>query len=89
MLEVKFEWVRIPNLGALRVIASVSLTYLPCLFACFCESVSYVYVVFSTYLSTCVARAACFVFCSISLTAFLFSFYFLYRFNRHLCHGAY
>ena len=47
------------------------------------------YAVFSTYLSTCVARAACFVFCSISLTAFLFSFFFFYKFNRHLCHGAY
>jgi len=51
--------------------------------------VSCAYAVFSTYLSTCVARAACFVFCSISLTAFLFSFFLFYKFNRHLCHGAY
>jgi len=73
------------NLGALPKIASVSLTHLPCLFACFYEFVSCVYAVFST----CVAHAACFVFCSISLTAFLFSFFYFYKFNRHLCHGAY
>jgi len=72
----------IPNLGALPIIASVSLTHLPCLFACFYEFVSCVYSVFSTYLSTCVARAACFVFCSISLTAFLFSFSFFYKFDK-------
>jgi len=33
--------------------------------------------------------AACFVFCSIFLTTFLFSFFFFYKFNGHLCHGAY
>jgi len=40
---VCLAWVRIPNLGALlalTIIASVSLTHLPCLFACFYESVS-------------------------------------------------
>ena len=74
---------------ALPIIASVSLTHLPCLFACFYESVSCVYAVFSTYLSICIACAACFVFCSISLTAFLFSFFFFYKFNGHLCHGVY
>ena len=80
---------RIPNLGALPIIASVSLTYLPCLFACFYEYVSCVYAVFSTCLSTCVERAACCVICSIFLTAFLIIFFFFYKFNRHLCHGAY
>jgi len=79
----------IPNLGALPILTSVSLTHLPCLSACFYESVSCVYVVFSTYLSTYVARAACFVFCSISLTAFSFSFSLFYKFHEHLCHGAY
>jgi len=29
------------------------------------------------------------VFCSIFITIFLFSFFFFYIFNRHLCHGAY
>ena len=75
--------VRIPNLGALPIIASVSLTHLPCRFACFHESVSCVYVFFSTCHSTCVARAAYFVFCSIFITPFF------YKFNRHLCHSAY
>jgi len=32
--------VSIPNLGALPIVASVSLTHIPCLFACFYESVS-------------------------------------------------
>jgi len=81
-------WVWVPSYGTLPIIASVSLTHLPCLFACFYESVSRVYAVFSTCLSTCVARAACFVFGSISLTAFLFSFFSSYKINRHLCHGA-
>jgi len=36
------------NLGALPIIASVSLTPIPCLFACFCESVSCEYAFFST-----------------------------------------
>ena len=79
----------IPNLGALPIIASVSLTHLPCLFACFYESVSCVYAVFSTYLSTCVVRAACFVFGSLFITTSLFSLFSLCKFNRHLCHGAY
>jgi len=36
---------------------------------------------------TCVARAACFGFCSALITTFLFSFFFFYKFNRHLCDG--
>jgi len=72
----------IPNLGALYILASVSLTHVPCLFACFHESVSCVYAFFSTCCSTCVARAACFVFCSIFLTTFLLPCSFFYRFNR-------
>jgi len=79
----------IPNLGASSIIASVSLMHLPCLFACFNESVSCVYAFFSTCHSTCVVRAACFVFGSVSITTFLFSFSFFYKFNRRLCHGAY
>ena len=79
----------IPNLDALPILVLVSLTHLPCLFACFNESVSCVYVFFSTCLSTCVARAACFVFGSIFLNPFSFSFLFFCKFNRHLCHGAY
>jgi len=54
--------VRIPNPGALPIIASVSPQPFPCLFACLYDSVSYVYTFFSTCLSACVARAACFVF---------------------------
>ena len=64
------------------MIASVSLTHLPCRFACFHESVSCVYAFFSTCLSTFVARAACFVFGSIFLTTFLFCFFLFYRFNN-------
>jgi len=79
----------IPNLGALPIMASVSLTHLPFLCACFYESLSCVYAVFFTCLSPCVARAACLVFGSVSITTFLFSFSFFYTFNRHLCHGAY
>jgi len=79
----------IPNLGAFSTIASVSLTHILCLFACFHEFVSCMYAFFSTCLSTCVAGAACFVFCFIFTTNFLFSFFFLYKVNRHLCHGAY
>jgi len=72
-------WVH--NRGALRIIASVSLKHIPCLFACFYEAVSCAYAFFSTYLSTCVARSACFVFCSVFITIFLFSFFFSYKFN--------
>ena len=79
----------IPNLGALPIIASVSLTHLPCLFACFYESVSCVYAFFSTCLSTCAARAACSVFGCVFITTFLFSFFSFYKFNTQLCHGAY
>jgi len=79
----------IPNLGDLPIIASVSLTHIPCLFACFHESVSCVYTFFSPCLSTCVALAACFVLGSVLLTAFLFCFFSCYEFNGHLCHGAY
>jgi len=52
----------IPNLGALPIIASVSLAHIPCLFACLYESVSCLYDFFSTCLSTCVASAAWFLF---------------------------
>jgi len=52
------------------IIASVSLTHLPCLFACFYESVSCVHVFFSNCRSTCVVGAAYFVFCSIFITPF-------------------
>jgi len=79
----------IPNLAALPIIASVSLTHIPPLFACFHESVSCVYAFFFTCLSICVARAACFVVCPIFINTFLFSFFFSYKFHRHLCHGAY
>ena len=65
------DGVRIPNRGALPIIASVSLTHLPCLFACFHEFVSCMCFIFSTCRSTCVARAACFLFCSILKTTFL------------------
>ena len=34
-------------------------------------------------------RVLCSVFCSKFLTSFLFSFCPFYKFNRHLCHGAY
>ena len=60
--------VRIPNLVALPIIASVSLTHIPCLFACFYESVSCVYAFFSTSLSISVSRAAYFVFYSMFKT---------------------
>jgi len=79
----------IPSLGALKIITSVSLTHIPCLFACFYESMSCVYVFFSTCRSTCVGRSACFVFCSIFIITSLLSCSFFYKINRHLCHGAY
>jgi hypothetical protein len=44
---------------------------------------SYTFIAISPY--SCV----CFVFCSMFITIFLFSFLFFYKFNRHLCHGAY
>ena len=62
--------VGIPNLGALPIIASVSLTHIPCLFASFYESVSCVYAFFSTCLSTCVASSAWFVFGFVFITTF-------------------
>ena len=79
------------NLGALPTLVSFSLKHIPCLFAYFYESVPCVYAFFSTCVSTCVARAACFVFdwSSVLITTFLFSFFFLYKFDRHLCYGAY
>jgi len=49
----------IPNLGALPIIASVSLTHIPSVFACLHESVSCLYVFFSTCLSVCVTVACC------------------------------
>jgi len=79
-------WIAKP--GALTIIASVSLTPNPSLFACFYESVSSVYVFFSTCLSACVASAAWFVFCFVFITTFLFPFFFFCKFNRYLCHGA-
>jgi len=79
----------IPNLGASPIIASVSLTQIPCPFACFYESVSCVYTFLSACISFCVARAPCFVFCSIFITTFWVSFFVFYKFNRHLSHGAY
>jgi len=60
----------IPNLGAFPITASVSLTHLPCLFACFNEAVSCVYAFFSTCLSTCVASSAWFVFGFVFITTF-------------------
>jgi len=77
--------VRITNLGTLPIIASVSLTHIPCLFACFHESVSCVYAFLSTCLSTCVALAACFVLGSVLSTALWFSFFFSHQIYRHLC----
>ena len=77
-LEVDFHgWVWVPSLGASTIIASVSLTHLPCLFACFYESVSCVFTFFSTCGSTYVARhsAACFGFCSVLITTFLLAFF--------------
>jgi len=65
----------IPNLGTFPIIALVSLTHVSCLFAFFYESLSCVYTFFSSCLSTCVARAACFVFCSMIITTFVFSFF--------------
>jgi len=77
-----------PNPGALPIIASVSLTPNPCLFAGFYESVSRVYVFFSTCPSACVASAAWFVFGFVFITTFLFPFFFFFQFNGYLCHGA-
>jgi len=70
-------WYRvwIPDLGVLRIIAFVSLTHIPSLFACLHESVSCVYVFFSIYLSICILRAACLVFCSIFILPFSISKY--------------
>jgi len=59
---VCLTWVWIANPGALPIIASVSPQPIPCLFACFYNSVWYVYTFFSNYLSACVVSAACFVF---------------------------
>jgi len=44
---------------------------------------------FSTCLSTCFAHAACFVFGSVFITTFWYSFFFFYEFKRQLFHGAY
>ena len=56
------------------------LTHNPPLFACLHESMSCVYVFFSTCLSVCVLRAACLVFCGNVL--YLFHFY---NINLHEC----
>ena len=60
----------IPNLGALPIIASVSLTHNPSLVACLHESMSCLHVFFSTDLSTCVLRAACLVSWNIIISPF-------------------
>ena len=57
---------------------------IPCLFACFYESVLCVYAFFSTCLCTCVAIAAWFVFGFVFITTFMFSFIFLCEFNTFL-----
>ena len=80
---------RFSNLGALQIIALVSLMHIPCLFACFYESVSCVHVFLSTCRSTCVAPGACFVFCSIFITTFWLICSFFYKLDRHSYHGAY
>jgi len=56
-----------------------------CLFLWVCV----VCVWFCLYLSFYLCYAACFLFWSIFITTFLFSFFVFYKFNRHLCHGAY
>ena len=63
----------IPKLGALIIIASVSLTHNLFLFACLHESVSCVYVFFSICLTTSVLCAASLVFFCIFITPFLIS----------------
>jgi len=60
----------IPNIGVLPIILSVSLTHVPCLYACFYECVSCGYAFFSTCLSICVSRAACFVLWSVFIITF-------------------
>ena len=61
---------------------------IPRLFACFYESVSCVYVFFSTCLSTCVASVVWFVLGFVIITTFLSSFFFFFEFNIYRCHGA-
>jgi len=56
------------NLGALPIIARVSLTHTPYLFACFYDFVSCVCAFCSTCLSICISCAACFVLYSIFIT---------------------
>jgi len=80
--------VGIPNLGALPIIASFSLTHLPCLFACFYEPVSCVYAFFSTCLASCVASAEWFVFGFVFITTFLFSCFFSCDYSTYLWHGV-
>jgi len=73
-LEVNFHGrVRVLNLGALLIIASVSLTHNPSLVACLHESMSCAYVLFSTCLSICVLCAACLVFCGTFISPFSIS----------------
>jgi len=76
----------IPNLGAVPkiIIASVSLTHIPCLFACFYDSLSFAYAFFST----CVVSAAWFVFGFAFITTLLRSFFISCEFNTYLWHGA-
>jgi len=61
-----------PDLGALPIIASVSLMHIPSLFTCFYVSGSGVCVFFSICQSICVARAACFEFYFIFIPTFCF-----------------
>ena len=58
--------------------------HIPCLFACFYESVSFVYVFFSTSLSTRVASAAWFVFGFVFINTFLLCFFLSCEFNTYL-----
>ena len=78
----------IHNPCALPIIASVSPKPIPCLFACFYESVSYVYVLFSTCLSNCVASAAWVVFGFVFISTFLFSCFFSCDYSTYLWHGV-
>jgi len=78
----------IPNLGAVPIIASVSPQPISCLFACFYESVLYVYIFISTCLSSWVASAAWFVFGFVFIPTILFSFFCSCEFNTCLWHGT-
>jgi len=74
-----------PHLGGLPIIASVSPSHIPSLFACLHESMSCVYVCFSTCLSICVLRAACLVFCWYS--SYLFQFQNIHPYECRCSHN--